>query len=127
MDETYGIIFYKYEHNKLNIYLKRNLKYYYEDVVIKDHAIINKLNDINILYKVHDNTKKHNIFLLNVTKYKNIYDIIINEKINMQIVNLKKFMSIPFHKTLKHDKLKINDLNKSLTFIRNNYFYRNLK
>ena len=118
--KTYGIIFYTYKNDKLQLYLKKNTKDYHEDFIIKDIDKINFLNNISAIYKSYNFEKNHMIYLLNKIKYSELFDDIKN----YEIVNLKKFNSVPFDKTLKHNRLRFNELDISLDNIRKNYVYR---
>jgi hypothetical protein len=118
--KTYGIIFYEFGKDKLNLYLRQNTKDYYEDFIINDTELIESLINISILYKAYNPEKNHTIFLLNKNIFTNIFD---KYKIYKKI-SLKTFQSIPIDKTLKHNRLKFYDLNKSLKLIQNNYIYR---
>ncbi len=126
MNKTYGVIFYKYD-DKLILYLKKNSKDYYEDFSINDinieeKDIIKILSNINILCRVENLEKNHTILLLNINKYDHLFENLTN----YNYVSFKRFISLPFHRTLKHNKLKINDLDKSLNIIKNNYIIRKL-
>jgi len=123
-EKSYGIIFYDYRSNKsrLNLYLRKNSKDYHEDFVTKDKELIELLQNIPILYKTYNLERNHTIFLLNKNKYSYIFELY-NE---YKKISLKKFNSMPFDKTLKHNKLKFNDLNKSLRIIESTYILRNI-
>jgi hypothetical protein len=123
-EKSYGIIFYDYKSNKsrLNLYLRKNLKDYHEDFITKDIDLIEFLKNIPILYKTYNLEKNHTIFLLNKNKYSYIFEL----QKEYKKISLKKFKSVPFDKTLKHNKLKFNDLNKSLKIIESTYILRNL-
>jgi len=124
-EKSYGIILYDYYNNKsrLNLYLRKNSKDYHEDFVIKDNKLIELLQNIPTLYKTHNLEKNHTIFLLN----KNKYPFIFESQNEYKKISLKTFKSIPFDKTLKHNKLKFNDLNKSLKIIESIYILRYIK
>lgn len=124
LEKSYGIIFYDYNNNKsrLNLYLRKNSKDYHEDFIIKDIDLVEFLKNIPILYKTYNSEKNHTIFLLNKNKYSYIFEL----QKEYKKISLKTFNSIPFDKTLKHNKLKFNDLNKSLNIIINNYILRNI-
>ncbi len=118
---TYGIIFYEYYKKRFYLYLRKNSKDYYEDLLITDEDIINLLKK-NILYKIYNNEQNHTVFLINRNNNKYSYlfdDIKLNEKITYS-----KFISKPFHKTVKHKRLKIDELDRSLNLIRINYILR---
>lgn len=118
---TCGILFYEYYKKRFYLYLRKNSKDYHEDFLIKDEITINLLKK-NILYKIYNNEQNHIVFLINRNnnKYSDLFDKIeLYEKITYS-----KFISKPFHKTLKHKRLKIDELDSSLNLIRINYILR---
>lgn len=123
-EKSYGIIFYDYRSNKsrLNLYLRKNSKDYHEDFITKDKELIELLQNLPILYKTYNLERNHTIFLLNKNKYSYIFELYTEYK----KISLKKFNSVPFDKTLKHNKLKFSDLNKSLKIIESTYILRNI-
>jgi hypothetical protein len=120
-----GIIFYELYKNKMNIYLKKNNKDYYEDIIFSYNDDINNiLNDIkNIIspifkYKNND----HTILLLNINRYNKIYNIInSNNNINIEKINFDWFCNKNVHKNLKHTRIKNYELINNLQLIDLNY------
>ena len=124
-ETTYGIIFYNYNYRRIYLYLKKNTKDYHEDYIIKDIELINILKNIPIIYRTNNNNSNHIIFLLSINKYNDLFEKI-KENNNINKIDFNKFLSKPFDKTLKHNRLKYYDLINSLNIIKNNYIYRNL-
>ena len=112
-----GIIFYKFRNNTLELYISENNDGKYEDIKIK--------NDINIIpfYKFYDDTNM--IYFLDINKYKNIYDEIIQKKENRIInINLSTFNKPSIHKYAKINKLKNTEIQTILDKIKLNYIIR---
>jgi hypothetical protein len=120
-----GIIFYELYKNKMNLYLKKNNKDYYEDIIFSYNDDINNLlNDIkNIIapifkYKNND----HTILLLNINRYNKIYNLITtNKNINIEKINFDWFCNKNVHKNLKHNRIKNYELINNLQLIDLNY------
>ncbi len=120
-----GIIFYELYKNKMNLYLKKNNKDYYEDIIFSYNDDINNvLNDIkNIIapifkYKNND----HTILLLNINRYNKIYNLInTNKNINIEKINFDWFCNKNVHKNLKHKRIKDYELINNLQLIDLNY------
>jgi hypothetical protein len=124
--KTFGIIFYEFINNKMNIYLKKNTKEYYEDILyLYDEYINNELININNIispifkYKINE----HTILLLNINKYKQLYNLITlnNNNINIQKINFIWFCNKNVHKNLKHKRIKDFELINNLQLIDLNY------
>ncbi len=122
---TIGIIFYELYNNKMNIYLKKNNKDYYEDIIFSYNDDINNiLDDIKNLiapifkYKSND----HTILLLNINRYNKIYNLInSNNNINIEKINFDWFCNKNVHKNLKHKRIKNYELINNLQLIDLNY------
>jgi hypothetical protein len=123
--KTFGIIFYEIINNKMNIYLKKNNKDYYEDIIHLNNEDIN-----NNLYYISDLispifkfiNKDHNILILNKNKYINIYNLItFNKNINIQKISLEWFCNKNVHNNLKHKRIKEYELINVLRLIDLNY------
>ena len=106
----------------MNIYLKKNNKDYYEDIInLNNEDIINMIYSINNLispifkYK----NKEHTILILNKNKHMNIYNLINNT--NIEKISLQRFCNKNVHKNLKHKRIKHNELNNNLQLIDLNY------
>ncbi len=122
---TYGIIFCRFAYGKLYLYLKKNTMDYHEDFIISDKNMIDELKKISALYKSINHEINHVTFILSRNKYNDLFENYMRGK-NVEKIDFNKFNSIPFTKTLKHRRLKTNDLTKSLGTIRSNYIMRRL-
>ena len=112
-----GIIFFQFRNNTLDLYLSKNNDDKYEDIKI--------IEDLNIIpfYKFYDNTNM--IYFLDINKYKNIYDKIIQKKENKIInINLSTFNKPSIHKYAKINKLKNIEIQTILDKIKLNYIIR---
>lgn len=112
-----GIIFFQFRNNTLDLYLSKNNDDKYEDIKIRE--------DLNIIpfYKFYDNTNM--IYFLDINKYKNIYDKIIQKKENKIInINLSTFNKPSIHKYAKINKLKNIEIQTILDKIKLNYIIR---
>jgi hypothetical protein len=120
--KTYGIIFYEIINNKMNIYIKKNNKDYYEDIInFNDENNINILiyitNIISPIFKYIN--KNHNILILNINKYIDIYNLINNK--NIEKISLQWFCNKNVHNNLKHKRIKDYNLINVLQLINLNY------
>ncbi len=120
--DSFGIIFYEFINNKLILYLKKNNKDYYEDIInLNNKEIIDMLYSINNLispifkYK----NKNHTILILNKNKYAHIFSLI--NDVNIEKISLEKFCNKNVHKNLKHKRIKDYELINNLQFINLNY------
>jgi len=125
-DKTYGIIFFNYDAGKLYVYIKQNSKDYYEDFLdmLDIGMIVSLTNVLSPLYKSTNYEKNHTTLLLNMKKYKTIFDNICDKKC-IKKINLREFNSSSVHKIMKHNRIKYFGLNNSFDIIRNNYIIRN--
>ena len=123
--KTFGIIFYEFINNKMNIYLKKNTKDYYEDIIYLNNdninnELININNSISPLFKYKINT--HTILLLHINKYKQIYNLInLNNNTYIHKINFMWFCNKNVHKNLKHKRIKDYELINNLQLIDLNY------
>ncbi len=122
-----GIIFYDCNNKKIQLYLKKNTKEYYEDIINKDNnldeTLTNIINNISPLFKAYDFDNNHIILLLNKNKYDTIYDNIVKQE-NLEKISLEWFNNKNVHNNLKHKRLKSNDLTNTLNNILLNYKLR---
>ena len=120
-----GIIFYEIINNKMNIYLKKNNKDYYEDIIqFTNEDIINNMyyiaDIISPIFKYKN--QNHNILILNKNKYIDIYNsITFNKNINIEKINLQWFCNKNVHNNLKHKRIKDYELINNLQLIHLNY------
>ena len=110
----------------MNLYLKKNNKDYYEDIInLNNKEVIDMLFSINNLispifkYK----NKNHTILILNKNKHINIYNLINNliNNTNIEKISLEWFCNKNVHKNLKHKRIKDYELVNNLQFINLNY------
>ena len=103
--------------NKINIYLKKNNKDYYEDIKLD----FNGQNDYNLdvipLYKIYIKENNNLIFLLDINRYIDIYNIYYNKFKNLEKINYKYFTNKAFHNNMKHKRLKNMYIQNSLDYI----------
>jgi hypothetical protein len=120
--KTFGIIFYEIINNKMNIYLKKNNKDYYEDIInFNDIDMINNLYYISSLISpiFKYTNKDHTILILNKNKHADIYNLINNK--NIEKINLQRFSNKNVHNNLKHKRIKEYELINLLQLIDLNY------
>jgi hypothetical protein len=115
---TYGIIFYEIIHNKVYIYLKRNLNEEYQDISINEPTDDNILHNIGSLYYVKNSDYKHTIYLLDIIKYSDLFD---KYKHNLEKINYEIFNQKIFHNNIKHKRIKNFIIKKELDYIILNY------
>ncbi len=116
---TYGIIFYEIQtYDYVYIYLKRNSNEEYQDISINKPDEESILNNIGTIYYVKNSDYNHLIYLLDVTKYNELFNKYkhILEKINYDFFNQKLF-----HNNIKHKRLKNFMIKKELDNIILNY------
>ena len=99
---TYGLIFYEINNNKVYLYLRCNSN---ED---------NILYYIGTLYYAKNSDYNHIIYLLDITKYNDLFEKYKNllEKINYDMFNQKIF-----HNNIKHKRIKNFIIKRELDYI----------
>ena len=117
IDDNIGIIFFKFENNKIYIYLNKNIDEKYEDIRI--------LNNIDIqiapLYKLYID-KSHILYFIDIDKYHNIYeDIKKNHDKELIKISLETFNKSSIHKYAKIKKLQNGEIEIILNKIKINY------
>jgi hypothetical protein len=117
---TYGIIFYEINNNTKNIYLYlyRNSNEVYQDITISELNDIELLQNINIIYYVKNPEMNHKLYLLDITKYNNLFD---KYKIKLEKINYEIFNRKIFHNNIKHRRIKNFMIKKELDLIILNY------
>lgn len=123
--KSIGIIFYDFINNKMIIHIKRNNLEYYEDLKISNdnNDILNILNNICANNKIYNNDTNHMILLLNCKKYNNIYNDINNNN-KIEKISISWFNNKNVHKTIKHSRIKLLEINKCLETINFNHKLR---
>lgn len=119
-----GIIFYDFD-NKLNLYLRKNTKDLYEDILISDDKINDISKNISPLFKSYNSDFKNTTIILNIKKYDDIYNKIKDNNDTIKI-SLKHFNNVIIHKNVKHRRIKTYDLINNLNLINMNYKYHKL-
>jgi len=117
-----GIIFYNFD-KKLNLYLRKNTKELYEDILINEQIVVDISKNISPLFKSYNYDFKNTTLILNIKKYEDIYNKIKNNKDTIKIT-LKHFNDKIIHKNVKHKRIKSFDLINNLNLIDMNYKYR---
>lgn len=125
--KSIGIIFYEFINNNMIIHIKRNNLEYYEDIKISedndnyDISII--INKICAYCKIYNSNTNHMILLLNCKKYNDIYNNIIDNN-KIEKISISWFNNKNVHKTIKHSRIKLLEINKCLDKI---YFNHKLR
>jgi len=111
---TYGLIFYEINNNKVYLYLRRNSNEEYQDILINQPNKDNILYNIGTLYYAKISDYNHIIYLLDITKYNDLFEKYKNllEKINYDMFNQKIF-----HNNIKHKRIKNFIIKRELDYI----------
>lgn len=124
---TIGVIF--FDPVDFSLYIKKNSREYYEDIITFEQNIIDELysisKSIGSIFIITNKELNHITLLLNKIKYDYIFNTIINTSI--VCVKLKMFNSIIIHNNSKHKRIKNKEIMKLLELIKNNYNLRHLK
>ena len=111
---TYGIIFFDINITKhsVYVYIQRNSNEEYQDILISEPI------DIGVLYYVKNSDYNHIIYLLDITKYNELFT---KYKIYLEKINYDVFNKKIFHNNLKHRRIKNFLIKRELDLILLNY------
>jgi hypothetical protein len=117
---TIGIIFFKIEKNNIYIYLKKN-NTKYEDYMINTIGDLPDISTTPPIYKIYNDN--HTIILINIKNHIEFAKKCMNYN-NFEIFSFRNFCDKNFHKYLKSNRIKNQEIECVLEKIKFNIMIR---